>query len=52
MTLLGIHGHSAVVAHMLVTSGSQVEKGCLAAVGIADEGYPDGAVLFGIVVFF
>ena len=39
--LLGIDGDPAVVAHMLVAAGGDVEKGGLSAVGVADEGHPD-----------
>ena len=40
--LLGIDGHAAVVADMLMAAGSHVEKGGLPAVGIADEGDTQG----------
>ena len=42
--LLCIHCHSAVVPDMLVAAGSDIEKGCLAAVGIAHQGYADDPV--------
>ena len=38
---LGIHRHAAVVAHVLVGAGCDVEKRCFAAVGIAHQGHPD-----------
>ena len=40
-TFLGIDGHAAVVAHMLVTSGSHVEEGCLSAIRISDQSHLD-----------
>ena len=36
--LLGVHRHTAVVADVLMCAGGDVEQGCLAAVGVADEG--------------
>ena len=41
MSFLGINGHPAVVAHMLVASGCYIEKGCLSAVRIADQSHLD-----------
>ena len=40
-TLLGIHSHTAVVAHMLMTAGSNVEKRSLTAVRISHQGHLD-----------
>ena len=37
--LLGIHGHSAVIAHMLMCARCDIEKGGLAAVGITHQRY-------------
>ena len=39
-SFLGVHCHPAVVAHMLMAARGDVEKGSLAAVGIADKGHP------------
>ena len=39
--LLGIHSHTAVIAHMLMTSRSDIEKRCLSAVRIADQSHTD-----------
>ena len=43
---LGIHCHTAVVSYVLVLTGSHIEKGCLAAVRISDEGYLDDLAPF------
>ena len=50
MAFLGIHRHAAVVAHVFVTARRQVEKRCLATVGITDKGDPDGTGFVGIVI--
>ena len=47
IALFRVDGHSAVVAHMLMAAGSDVEEGCLAAVGIADQSDPDHLAAFG-----
>ena len=41
MAFLGIHRHTAVVTDVLMTARGNVEKGGLAAVGVADEGHAD-----------
>ena len=46
---LGIDGYTAVVTDVFVAAGSQVEDGCLAAVGIAYEGHPDGPVVSPVI---
>ena len=45
VALLGIYGHSAVVAHVLVGSRGDVEERGLATVGIAHQSHVDGAPL-------
>ena len=41
ISLLCIYRHTTVVAYMLVTAGSHVEKRSLAAVRISDQSDPD-----------
>ena len=36
--LLGIHGDTAVIAHMLMASGGDIEKRGLSAIGISHQG--------------
>ena len=45
MGLGGIDGHAAVVAHMAMGAGCEVEERGLAAVGIAHESHVDRAAL-------
>ena len=45
-SFLRIHGHTAVVAHMLMTSGRHVEERCLSAVRISDKGDLDDLTAF------
>ena len=44
---LGVHRHAAVVAHVLVAAGSDVEQGRLAAVRVAHQGDADHVVALG-----
>ena len=46
MPFLRVHRHAGIVAHVLVRTGSDVEKGGLAAVGVAHQGDADDAVPF------
>ena len=41
VAFLGVHRHAAVVADVFMAAGGDVEKGGLAAVGVADEGHAD-----------
>ena len=36
-TLLGIHGNTTVVSNALMSTGSEVEQGCLTTVGVSNQ---------------
>ena len=46
MPFLRVHRHAGIIAHMLVRARRDIEKGRLAAVGIAHQGNTDDAVPF------
>ena len=43
ITFFGIHGHTAVIAYMLMSTGRKIKQRSLATVRISDQGYIDGA---------
>ena len=43
ITFLGIHGHTAVIAYMLMSTGRKIKQRSLATVRISDQGNIDGA---------
>ena len=51
MALLGVNSHTAVVANVLVAARGHVEKGCLPAIRIADQGDTDGSGFLGVKIF-